>query len=236
MKISTYINNYDSKKNCQSFKGVPKNPVFLPEIFGKIGKVAAYNIRTPEQKLFMAMFALCFQPLIDLKFAAEDKKTDAAIKSASKAVACGVTGVSLRAIFQKASCNLIGFDKHNVVNDLFLPSEALELYKSYPEKATIKLQEYSKVLGSIAAIAFMVFYSNSKWDVPLTSDFQDLISGVVKENKSWSKSFAEVLKNRKNKISVWFNKKKNNLKNINNKFNKIIEIFLSKNSNEESKK
>jgi hypothetical protein len=71
----------------------------------------------------------------------------------------------------------------------------------------------------------MTVFSNSKVDVPLTSDFQDLIGGVVKENKSWTKSLSDVIKNRGKKIKNWFTKRKDNILNIGNKIKSIVNVL-----------
>ena len=107
MKISSSFHNIDSNQSYQSFKGVPPNPKYIPEIIGNIGKVAGEYINTPEQKLFLATAALMFQPLIDLKYAKEDQKEDVAIKSASKAMAGGFTGVLIRAVFLKITDHFV---------------------------------------------------------------------------------------------------------------------------------
>ena len=71
----------------------------------------------------------------------------------------------------------------------------------------------------------MILFSNSKIDVPLTNDIQDLLSGVVKENKSWTKSLHDVAAARGKKIADWFIRKKNILSNIVNKTKDIAYII-----------
>lgn len=236
MKICSSFNNQYNKNNnspSQSFKGIPKNPHFLPNIVGKMGKLAGEYVSMPEQKLFLATTALMFVPLIDLKFADEDKKTDAAIKSASKAMMGGLTGVTIRAAFLKFTDKFIGLGKHNVINSYLLPPKARELNAklsaSRNEAAKImlakKVKQYSQTMGTLFAILFMTFFSNSKVDVPLTSDMQDLISGVVKDNKTWLKSLSDVSKARKTKIRNWFEKKKKFFSVIKEKFVKVINVL-----------
>ena len=225
MKISSSFNTNDRNRNCQSFKkGVPSNPVILPEFVGKIGKVAGEYIRTPEQKLILATCALFIQPLMDLAFADKDKKQDAAIKSASKAMAGGLTGVAIRA----GSQSLIAHSLKNR-NTILFPTKYMDYALNHPEMADFMVNEYSKNLGAIIAIAFMIFFSNSKVDVPLTSDFQDLISGVVKNNKTWLKSLSDVANARKTKIKNWILKKKSKLDIIKDKIIKIFNIIIEKN-------
>ncbi len=239
MKISSsFINKDGQSKSSPTFKGVPANPKYIPEIFGKIGKVAGEYINTPEQKLFLAVSALMFQPLIDLKYAKEDKKVDSAIKSASKAMAGGITGVTIRAFFLKLTNHYIGLEKHNLLNRLFKPDDIVNIKLYDPDMAQLRIKQYSQTLGTLFAVLFMILFSNSKVDVPLTSDFQDLISGVVKENKSWIISLSDVVMARKNKISDWINRKSKIVKHIGGKLKNIINIIIEnsdKTENKESK-
>ncbi len=240
MKISSSFNNIDSKQSYQSFKGVPPNPKYIPEIIGKLGKVAGEYINTPEQKLFLATSALMFQPLIDLKYAKEDQNVDSAIKSASKAMAGGFTGVLIRATFLKITNHFIGFQKHNKLNKLFFPDTAIRLKEVRPEIAKLRMKQYSQTLGTLFAVLFMILFSNSNVDVPLTSDLQDLISGVVKDKKSWLTSLNDVKNNRCKKIVNWFKRKKDILTKINNKTKNVIKVISEDDSaahkKEESKK
>ncbi len=245
MKISSSFNNniYSKKSFPQSFKGIPQNPHFMPNILGKIGKLAGEYVSMPEQKLFLATTALMFVPLIDLKYADEDKKVDTAIKSASKAMMGGLTGVIIRAAFLKFMDKFVGLGKHNVINTYLLPPKASELNaklsaaKNEAEKLVLskKVKQYSQTMGTLFAIIFMTFFSNSKIDVPLTSDMQDLITGVVKENKTWLKSLGDVSKARKEKISNWFTKKKKILSNFKDKFIKIIGVIRENPNSAKSK-
>ena len=73
----------------------------------------------------------------------------------------------------------------------------------------------------------MSLFSNSKIDVPLTSDLQDLISGVVKEDKTWLKSFSDVMSSRKQKITDWFSKWKQRTINFGKKTLEIGKIIKS---------
>ncbi len=231
MKISSSFTTIDRKQNYQSFKGVPPNPKYLPEFVGTLGKLAGDYISMPEQKLFMATTALMLQPLIDLKFAEEDKKVDSAIKSASKAIAGGLTGVSIRAAFVALTDNLIDFKKTNNFKHHFTPDMAIKEFSENKELATVHLKQYNKTLGTLMAMAFMVFFSNSKVDVPLTSDLQDLISGVVKEDKTWLQSFCDVKEAREQKIKDWGNKWKNKFKKLSEKSKKIGTILSDEKPN-----
>ncbi len=222
MKISNSLSNTNQKGYNQSFKGIPKNPTYIPNTIGKLGKVVGEYVNTPEQKLFLATTALMLTPLIDLKFADEEKKTDVAIKSASKSIAGGITGVTIRAAFLAITEHFIGFDKHNKLNQHFFPDDAVKLKENSPALAAIRMNQYCKTLGTLFAVIFMILFSNSKVDVPLTSDMQDLITGVVKENKSWLKSLSDVSTARKDKIKNWFSQKKNTLTKLKTKTEKVI--------------
>jgi hypothetical protein len=92
-----------------------------------------------------------------------------------------------------------------------LPKAAIDLYNIDPAKAKVRLNSYIETLGTLAAIAIMIGFTNSKIDVPLTSDLQDLLTGVVKKDKSWLESFTEVKNKRVEKIKVWANKWKSKL-------------------------
>ncbi len=236
MKISSSSRNINNTKNAQSFKGLPENPKCIPAPIGKLGKIVGEYVNTPEQKLFLATSALMFQPLVDLKFADDEKKTDSAIKSASKAIAGGLTGVAIRAGFLKLIDTYIGFDKNNKLNEYFLPKAARKLRKNSPSLADVRLKQYCQTLGTLFAVLFMIFFSNSKLDVPLTSDFQDLLSGVIKEDKSWIKSLGDVGKARKDKINSWFNHKKDIITNIKNKIQNVVSKNKEAKPNEENSK
>lgn len=226
MKISSSFNYNRKNVNQKSFKSIPPTYTKIPEVIGNIGKLAGDYVSMPEQKLFLATTALMIQPLIDLKFAEEDKKVDAAIKSASKAIAGGITGVTIRAGFISLTKNLIGFDKKNKFNDHFLPKDAVEMLRTNPDMARLRLSKYSQSLGTLMAIAFMIGITNKNVDVPLTSDLQDLISGVVKENKTWLQSFTDVKNNRAAKIKKWTDKWVNRLKKVGNKTAEIGKIIV----------
>lgn len=174
----------------------------LNDALGAIGNFASSHVSTPEQKLLTATTALVLQPMIDLKYAQEDKKVDSAIKSASKAMAGGFTGVLIRTAFINLTSSLIDFNKKNIVSKLLFPPAAKKELETNAQEAMLKLKSYNKSIGSIIAVAFMVLFSNSKVDVPITSDLQDIISGVVKEDKTWFTSICEVAKSRKNKIQT----------------------------------
>ena len=222
MKVSSSYERKDGISSYLSFKGIPANPKYLPNAVGKIGKLVGEYVSTPEQKLFLATTALMFQPLIDLKFADEEKRTDSAIKSAAKAMAGGFTGVAIRAFFLKLTEHFIGFDKHNKLNLHFFPDEAIKLKEASNAMANVRMKQYCQTLGTLFAVLFMILFSNSKVDVPLTSDLQDIISGVVKDKKSWTKSIVDTCKNRGKKISNWFNKKKDFILKVKDKAKKVI--------------
>lgn len=208
MKISSSFNYKQGYKTQESFKGFPPTYKKIPEVIGNLGKLAGEYVHAPEQKLFLATTALMLVPLIDLKFAEEDKKVDTAIKSASKTIAGGITGVSIRAGCVALAKSLIGFEPHKTskVNMHLLPKAAIEMYNINPAKAKVRLNSYIETLGTLAAIAIMVGFTNAKVDVPLTSDMQDLLSGVIKQDKSWLQSFTDVKNNRVAKIKKWANK------------------------------
>ena len=236
MKISSSFNNVNNKEKYQSFKGIPSNPKYYPEALGHIGKVAGEYISMPEQKLFLALTALMFTPLIDLKFANDEQKQDAAIKSASKAIAGGFTGVAIRALFASITDHFIGFEKFNKLNRLFFPDNASVIKRNRPQMADLYMKQYTKTLGTLFAIAFMIFFSNSKVDVPLTSDLQDFISGIAKDNKSFLQSLNDVTNSRCNKIKNWFKHKKDACINIKNKLVRIVKIIREKPGTEVSRK
>lgn len=237
MKISSSFDN-TCNRNCNSFKGIPANPKYIPEVIGHVGKVVGDYVNVPEQKLFLATSALLFQPFIDLKFADEDKKVDSAIKSASKAIAGGLTGVTIRALFLKLTDKFIGYEddiitsasqslqkKPTKLNRYLFPDAVNEYAKSDPALAMLHMKQYSKTLGTLFAVLFMILFSNSKLDVPITNDLQDLIGGVVKENKSWLKSLSDVKNNRTEKIKKWFENKKNRISNLNGKIKEVFNIL-----------
>lgn len=255
MKISSSFDNTNNKCSKQSFKaGIPKKQVFLPNAVGTAGKVVNDYIGVPEQKLFMAATALIFVPMIDMMYADEDKKVDSAIKSASKAIAGGITGVTIRALAIKLFNDIITLDnitdKANptlkdkikmVANKFLLPPKAIldkeeakkigsaAVQAAQKLKIEKQLKQYNQTLGTLVAIIVMSLFTNSKIDVPLTSDLIDLISGVVKDKKSWGTSFNEVTTARKNKIKQWFENKKAGIKKTKAKATKIFNIMNDKN-------
>ncbi len=225
MKIGSSFDN-KIKYNCsRTFKGLPPNPKYVPEFVGKAAKMAGEYISMPEQKLLLTLASVALLPLIDLKFAHEDKKVDAAIKSTAKPIACGFTGVTIRAAFIALAVKAIGFGNNNRLNNDFMPKAARKLYQTEPLKAKKMLMQYKIALGTLFAMIFMIFFSNAKIDVPLTSDLQDLISGVVKENKSWLQSINDVKNNRLQKIKNWLNKKKQFFDKIKSKLSKLNTVM-----------
>jgi len=231
MKVNSSFRYIDKQKPNQSFKGIPKRQIILPDAVGRIAMRAGTYINTPEQKLFLAASTLTFAPALDLIFADEDKKTDTAIKTASKAIAGGLTGVTIRAAFQGLTKKLIDFDAGNMVNILFFPKPAKDLYADHMELAMMRLDSYRKTLGTLFAVVFMILFSNSKVDVPLTGDIQDLLSGVIKDRKSWISSLADVAQNRKDKITAWAEKKKRGLITTKNKIVSIVKIIKGEDVN-----
>ena len=226
MKISSFPYTYDKKsKSCPSFKSFPQHPKYFPEIMAKIAKVGGEYISMPEQRLFLAATALFLQPLIDLKFASEDKKVDSAIKSASKAMVGGCTGVAIRSLFIRLTTKSIAPLKDTFLYRYFLPDKIQKMFEFEPLMAKKLLKQYNASLGSIFAIAFMVLFSNSNIDAPLTGDVQDLLSGVIKENKTWEDSFKTVLRSRCRKVRIWFKHKKDFVLKICEKLRKISEIL-----------
>lgn len=245
MKISSSFYNTNSRNNSHSFKGVPANPCYIPEIIGRMGKFAGKYIDSPEQRLFLALATLMFKPLIDLKYAREDKKIDSALKTTAKGLAGGLTGVTIRGAFLQLTEKYIGYDcinkrlipKQNRLNSLFLPKISQQMKEDCPEIVKLRIAKYSNTLGSLFAIAFMVLFSNSNIDVPLTNDLQDLLSGVVKEKKTWLKSLGDVSSARANKIINWFKRKLNIAEKISTKIKDIAAVIKSDgNKREESKK
>lgn len=246
MKISSSFSKQDRNINSPSFKGVPPNPKYIPEFIGTLGKYAGEYIDSPEQRLFLALATIAFKPLIDLKYAEEDKKVDTALKSAAKGIAGGLTGVTIRSAFLKLTDKYIGYEsfngklftKRNGFNMLFMPEIDRTFKEEYPELVKLWIKKYSNTLGSLFAIIFMIVFSNSKIDVPLTNDIQDLLSGVVKENKSWTKSLHDVASKRGKKITDWFLHKKSILDNILKKIKDIIKIIKGTpvDSNKEAEK
>ena len=228
MKISSFP--YKSDKNnysCPSFKSFPQHPKYFPEIMATIAKVGGEYISMPEQRLFLAVTALFMQPLIDLKFAPEDKKVDSAIKSVSKAMVGGCTGIAIRSLFIKLTNKSIAPLKDNFLYRYFLPDKIQKMFEFEPLMAKKLLKQYNSSLGTIFAIAFMVLFSNANIDAPLTSDVQDLLSGVIKENKTWEDSFKTVIKSRCRKVRIWFKHKKDFVLKVYEKLRKISEILKS---------
>lgn len=318
-----------------SFKGVSARKIF--EFVGN-------NFSTPEQKLIVATTATVLRPLMDLKYAEEDKKVDSAIKSTSKAIAGGLTGVAIRKFFitftnkviklpevfapnaeikasqgqilevlkeeGKANYKILHKNRinkllmpQNIINSLVekeelksaidklsekkelkdiadkitvnkkfeeladnilqkgkIKNDANEILKKEKEikkifdelieeckvkdiinKLAIKeevwdfveklakkknlenipqnLKKYNNALGGLIAVLVMTFFTNSKIDAPLTSDFQDIITGIVKDNKSAEDTIKEVAGKRYSNIKKWAGEKRENIKNSLKKLN-----------------
>ena len=234
MKICSNSINNNNAVSKQSFKAIPAEYHRLPEIVGKIGKIAGEYVGMPEQKLFLATSALMLQPVIDLKFADEDKKDDAAIKSASKAIAGGVSGVTIRAICINLMNKHVNFkpdgEKADKIKKYLLPTDAKALYDKDPMKhqlAIRRLKQYNMTIGSLIAMLVMMLFTNKSFDVPFTSDLQDFIGGIVKENKTWARSLHDVSNKRYNKIKNSVLRVSKRFTNIKNKFKKIIHTIKS---------
>ena len=211
MKISSHLNSRNINNSDKSFKAKPVTPIYIPETVAEMGRKINDYIKIPENKLIMAMAALAFHPAMDLMFAEEDKKTDSAIKSASKAIAGGITGVTIRGILLWFMNHFVGFDKKNKVNNFLLPNSAKEMRRITPGRALKGVEEFNNTFSSLVAVAIMVGFTNKNIDVPVTNDLQDFIGGIVKENKKAMKSFTDVYTARKSKIDNWLNKHKNNI-------------------------
>lgn len=235
--------HFSDRSRAQSYPtfggAIPEPKLIIPESIGKAGKVVGEYFNAPEQKLFLATTALMFQPLIDLKFADDDKKVDSAIKSASKAIAGGLTGVPIRAGFialtehsiksqtvQNASKSNLFFKIGQKINNHFWPESIEELRRNRPAVADLRLKQYNKTLGTLFAVLFMIFFSNSKCDVPLTSDIQDFLTKIVKENKTPLKSFSEVYDKRSKIIKKWLDHKKSILEKIYGKAKRIGNVII----------
>lgn len=223
------------KCSYQSFKAVPANYKLLPEAVGKIAQHFAEYINTPEQKLLLASSTLLFQPLIDLKFAEEDKKVDSAIKSASKAIAGGITGVPIRALFIAFARYIVqpkdlhkkrfGGALYEHLQNSFWPEANRKLWDTDPFRANLRLKPYVNTIGTMMAIIFMWAFSNSKLDVPLTGCIQDILTKVIKQKKPWSEAISEVVTDRKKKFEAWKLKKKETITNIVDKSKNISSLF-----------
>ena len=236
MKISSSLNKYDREKSCQTFKGPPLNPIIVPEVFGTVSRIAGEYIGMSEQKLILSTASSIINPAMDLKYADKDKKVDSAIKTFSKAVVGGMTGVIIRALCIKYTLSHIGFNQCNKFNTYFLPSTARAMLKNEPEKVRIMLEKYSKNLGAILAMIIMMTFTNSNIDVPLTSDLQDFISGMVKDNKNWKQSLNSVLAARQKKINKFVTKIINFVQKSEKKVKKIAAAITDDDSTEESRK
>ncbi len=228
MKVNSEFSSPNCETNNQiiSFKKLPEHPFYMPEIVAKTGKVAGKYIGLPEQKLILSMAALCIQPAIELMTVDDDKKHDAAIKSAAKIIAGAVSGVTIRNITISIAQKYIAIDKDNILKKYFLPDEVNKLIMNKGrvgyEEAVRRLKLYNDVLGTIAALVIMCLFTNKNFDVPLTSDLQDLFSGVIKENKTWIKSLTDVYTARYSKIYNWIDKRKTK---VNKVLNKVIELY-----------
>lgn len=238
MKISSNSPNITAKRdNNTSFKATP-GTIYLPQIVGEFGKFVGEYVGTPEKKLIQNTTALFLQPHFDLKYAEDDEKTDIAIKSASKAIACGITGVTIRAACISFFKRKINFDINNpsLLNKLLMPPKAIELKNESKNLAAKRLASYNSMLGTVAAIAIMTLFTNRNIDVPLTGTIQDIISGVVKNKKTWGQSIYDTYTVKKEKIENWINKAKTNEARRKEKLNKIVDILKEPNTQNQTEK
>lgn len=209
---------------------IPEKPVVLSDKIGEFGKWVGEYVGMPEQKLFLATSAFLLQPAIDMKYAEEDKKSDVAIKSASKALAGGITGVTIRILSEKYFRNKIGHTprgrrKDNLLNDYLLPKYADDLREKSIIEYERQMKKYCATLGNMCALLIMIFVTNEQIDVPLTSDFQDLFTGVARDNKNWEQSTNDVINSRKTKIKRWFQYQVDYMHSIKDKIRRIIAII-----------
>ena len=241
MKISSNSPNITVKRDKNtSFKATP-GTVYLPKIIGEFGKFVGEYVSTPEKKLIQNTTALFLQPHFDLKYAEDDEKTDIAIKSVSKAIACGFTGVTIRAAcvsFFKKRINF-NFDNSSILNKLLMPPKAIDLQRDSKNLAEKRLGSYNSMLGTVAAILIMTLFTNRNIDVPLTRTIQDIISGVVKNNKTWGQSIYDTYSIKKEKIENWLDKIKTKEAERKDKLTRTINIWKEPdaiNQTEKSKK
>ena len=236
MKISSFsnnINNLNNKKEDNSFKG-SSHVFYLPNAIGEVGKFIGEHVGIPEKKLIQNTTALYLQPHFDLKYGEEDEKTDIAIKSASKAIAGGITGVTIRAAAISFFQRKVNFDPLNksMINKLLLPEKAEEMYRKSNCLANTRLKMYNETLGTVASIAIMTLFTNKNIDVPLTAFFQDIIGGVVKENKTWSRSIYDTCEAKHKKFEKWTKEKEEKILAQKNKVQRIIEIIKNETTTE----
>ena len=262
MKISSSLNTTDKQQTYRSFKGFPAQSIILPEVVGDIGRFVGNNIGTPEQKLIVASTAALLRPFVDLKYAEEDKKIDTAIKSTSKALAGGLTGVTIRAGFITLMNSLIKFPGANYVHKkveeletidyskglkgianktvesekfriseisrLLLPLDLVNLNTEEKVKSMHRLKQFNNSLGGLIAVIVMAIFTNSKLDAPLTSDFQDILTAIIKEKKPVGQSIITTVKKRYNKIKNWTDEKKDRITKFFKKTNQLINIITDK--------
>ena len=143
-------------------------------------------------------------------------------------MAGGLTGVTIRALFTAWTKKNIVFDPRNknFLNEYFYPDNITNLLKTRRRIANRELDSYNRSLALIFATLFMILFSNSKLDVPLTSDFQDILGGVVKEKKSWAKAIGDVGKNRQKIITDWIMKHYRRLEKMASKGKRIVDILF----------
>ena len=236
MKISSFpnnINNFNNNEEKTSFKS-SSSVIYLPNVVGEVGKFIGEYVGIPEKKLIQNTTALFLQPHFDLKYGEDEEKTDIAIKSASKAIAGGITGVTIRAAAISFFQRKINFDTLNksIINKLLLPEKAEEMYRKSKCLANTRLKMYNETLGTIASIAIMTLFTNKNIDVPLTAFFQDIIGGVVKENKTWSRSIYDTCEEKRRKIESWAKDKEAKTLERKDKIQRIVKIIKSETAKE----
>lgn len=203
--------------------------------FGKVGMWFSDNINTPEKKLITVAIGLLTQPLIDLYTAREENKVDSAIKTTSKLIAGGITGVSIRAACLMLSKFII-IDKHE--KDLLKKIQTALRPYDYREADVLveitdamiennvairkKIGAYSNTVGNILAVLVMIGLTNAHIDAPVTTYLRKFFTGVVKEGKTITKSIADTYEMREQ------DKKNKKAAPTNDNFIKNIKVKLSK--------
>ena len=197
MKISSSFDNCYNQKYNQPFK----RKFYLPEKVGEMGKFTNEHVGIAEEKLFLASSACILQPLVDIIFADEDKRSDVAIKSVSKALAGGITGVTIRGGLNAYLKSKIKFDTKNTWCDYFFPLNANKM-RDETSKTLAKnmLKQYCSTLSGIFALLIMALITNEKIDVPLTMLFQDFFTDFIQNDLSLKDSLINLKKSCSDKV------------------------------------
>ena len=106
------------------------------------------------------------------------------------------------------------------------------MYRKSRCLANTRLKLYNETLGTIASIVIMTLFTNKNIDVPLTAFFQDIIGGVVKENKTWSRSIYDTCDEKRKKVEAWIKDKETKTLQKKDKIQRIVNIIKSETSNE----